>query len=801
MKILIGNIWYSTPEGSSIRITRSMSDPVPTCAVHFRDNTSAFNIIPMQEILVIDDQVYPNPTINYNKNPDLNPYNSIWTPSSPTGTTLSQASPGGLNIACVNVAAGTQPILQQRTDPTVAPILPAQTYTLSMYAQGTVGNSNIEIYLAIQWKDVNNVLISASTFTSSAPVPTTATRYTLQATAPANAYYANIQLGLVFTSSTNSGTITFTNTQFEPLWFSTLSYPTPFCGPNQTNCQQLPNNALWIRQYRKFAGFVNWTSPSDYHGNVRTIQVTAVGYAWLAGTIIGNDTFSSQTDKQIIQTLLSKYFLNAGTALCSTTNVVAGVTLSSMQLNWDDLRTAFDGLASSSTFYWTIDYYWAFIYAPGGYISMPIALICDNSSNPDMVTTYPAYNFRPENDFTQPGSNILVLGNGSNTAQVIDPSQVANLAAISGYSLPATTSWMRKINDSTLASVSDCTQRGMAELIQYDKMRSLYHLNANVELIAGEGIRVTSNTDGLNATMLLIQQVTAQWIGTSETFTDVWEYQADLGAVNRAATNMISRLFRRTNTNTAATAINTVTLAVLENVSVIDQVDSNSTYAIAVLSDSPLRYYRLGEPTGFSISTAYDWSGNTQNGTITGGVTLGSTGLIYNDPNTSYNLDGSSGYVSLPTTGLPTGAAAWSMECWIQMPNPLPSSGSGFKCTMSMGTVGVSNEIAFLYYRTTVQAFRIDVVSTTIQSSVVSAGGTYHVVATYNGTTLTLYLNGVSQGTATVTLNLVAGIAQIGNDNSGDFWTGAEQEVAYYGTALSAARVLAHYNIGKFGHS
>src|SRR5262249_53365690 len=154
-------------------------------------------------------------------------------------------------------------------------------------------------------------------------------------------------------------------------------------------------------------------SPGDYHGNVRTIQVSASGYAWLAGTIFGNDTFSSKTDLQIITTLLGKYFLSNGTAMCTTTNIIAGVTVSSLQLNWDDLRTAFDGLCGLSNYYWTIDYYWNFVYAPPGYLSMPIALICDNSSVPDMVTTFPAYNFKPDYDFTQPGSNILTLGSST----------------------------------------------------------------------------------------------------------------------------------------------------------------------------------------------------------------------------------------------------------------------------------------------------------------------------------------------------------------------------------------------------
>ena len=163
---------------------------------------------------------------------------------------------------------------------------------------------------------------------------------------------------------------------------------------------------------------------------------------------------------------------------------------------------------------------------------------------------------------------------------------------------------------------------------------------------------------------------------------------------------------------------------------------------------------------------------------------------------TAMKFDGTSGYISLPTTGLPTGAAAWSMECWCQMPNPLPTTGTGFNTTMSMGTPGVSNEFAYIYYRTTATAFRIDVVSTSIQSSVVVPGGIYHLVATYDGTTLKFFMNDILQGSATVTLNITASIAQIGNDNSGDFWAGVEQASAFYSTALSAAQVSNHFAAG-----
>jgi hypothetical protein len=809
MRIIIGNSYYSTPEGSSVRITRSISDPVPTCAVSFCDTTSALNIVAPQEILVLDEQVYPNPTINYLKNPNMNPDTSFWTIGTPAGITTSQVSGGGINITVNNAMNATNPITQQSTDASLVRFQAGEILVFSVYVQGSVGNTNVEAYMALQWFDVNNLPIFGqdTTFTSPAPVPTTLTRYSFQVTPPSTAFFARVQLGVVLTSNTNSGTITFTNAQLEPLWFPTMAYPTPFCGPNQANCQQLPNNPLWIRQYRKFAGFVTHVSLGGYHGNVRTVQVHAVGYAWLAGIIIGNDTFSGQADSTIISSLLSRYLTNSGTNLCSITNVVTGVTLSSYQLNWDDLRTAFDGLCGQSTFYWTIDYYWNFIYLPPGYISMPISLICDTSSQPDMVTTFPAYNFSSENDFTQPGSNILVLGNGSNTAQVIDPSQVANLGRISGYVFPSTTSWMRKVNDSTLASVSDCTQRGMAELIQYDNPRSLYHLTTNVELVAGESIRVTSKTDGLNQTTLLLQQVTAQWIGTSETLTDVWEYQADLGAVNRAATNIISRIFRQTQKNTSAPAISTTTLAVLETLGVVDTLDGNSSYAQAVLADSPAAYWRLGEPAGFGITSAYDWGGTTQTGTYTGGVTLGQAGALYNDSNTAVAFNGSTSYVSLPN-GIVASNHDFSIELWAFITS-FATDGGGIERRLFVANSDNINgfQLALQASNTALVFAANDSTGQVITSKLGWSLNTwYHLVGTWiAGTrTATLYVNGVAQvndgGASGYGMGSIATNIARRTDSTG-YFPGTLDEVAVYSTALSAARILAHYNIGTFGHA
>lgn len=812
MRCIIGNRYYSTIEGSSVHITRSVSDPVPTCTLNLSDVNSSLNPQEGQEVFVIDDQVYPNPTWNLWLNPSLNPY-TTFTGGINVGTSLSQNTGGGVIVTFPGAASGSQGGLVQLSGIGPMGLTIGQQYCFSVTTSGAPA-TNVECVLSVQWTDAAGNIVSTDTKTIN-PLLATSTRQSMLTTMPAGAVYANPRFYAQATASSNTSVITFTQVQFEPVWIPTLSYPTAWCGPNQTNCQQLPLG-YYIRQYRKFAGFVTHKHALDYHGNVRTWAINCVGYAWLMGTFLANDTFSSKTDAQIITSLLGKYVVNSsspnpnvlGLSLCTTTNVVTGISnISSKQYNWDDLRTAFDGLCGMSGFYWTIDYYWNFIYAPPGYYNQGIGLICDNSSTPDNVTTFPAYNFSAEGDFTQPGSTILVLGNGSNVAEVVDPAQIQNLGFTTGYFLPTGTSWMRKVNDSTLASTTDATTRGLEELLLYDFPRKIYHLTTNQELITGESVQLTSATENLSAATLLVQQVTANWIGTNETLDDYWEYKADLGATNRAATNMISRIFRTTQTGTSAPAIATTTEAIIENpiniVEAIATTSVSSNYLTTLQGDGPVAVYALNEITG---TIADDTGGNAYQGTLNGGITQGTTGLLVDaadSSKTAWTFNGSTGYVSLPTTLIPTGSGhAWSLEAWIKI-NSLPAS-NAFMAIVAIGTnANLQSAQIKLHNNGGTQRFLLSTFNGDIEAGTPATGTTYHMVGTYDGTSTRLYVNNsLIAGPTAFTVSLGTAYASIGADGASgsviDFFNGVIQYAAIYNVALSSTQISNHYHAGGF---
>ena len=78
----------------------------------------------------------------------------------------------------------------------------------------------------------------------------------------------------------------------------------------------------------------------------------------------------------------------------------------------------------------------------------------------------------------------------------------------------------------------------------------------------------------------------------------------------------------------------------------------------------------------------------------------------------------------------------------------------------------------------------------------VLAGQTYHVVATYDGATQRLYLNGNEVASAALSggASSTANALYLGSwGGAGEFFKGTIDDAAVYGAALSAAQVGAHY--------
>jgi hypothetical protein len=215
-----------------------------------------------------------------------------------------------------------------------------------------------------------------------------------------------------------------------------------------------------------------------------------------------------------------------------------------------------------------------------------------------------------------------------------------------------------------------------------------------------------------------------------------------------------------------------------------------SAYGRAVAGDRPLGWWRLGDASG--SAAAVDQTG-ANNGLYRGGVTLGQTGLLSQDPDKASAFNGSTGFVNVPALAAYNLTRAITLEAWIK-PTSLPASGA-FRSVM---TKAESYSLQFNGPRlefTIIQSGTRRRLQT--PSGVIVAGGTYHVVGTFDGTTQRLYVNGTQVASAALSgaASTSSAPIAIGSwDGRQEFFNGTIDEPAVYGTVLSAAQVRAHYD-------
>lgn len=216
-------------------------------------------------------------------------------------------------------------------------------------------------------------------------------------------------------------------------------------------------------------------------------------------------------------------------------------------------------------------------------------------------------------------------------------------------------------------------------------------------------------------------------------------------------------------------------------------------YPAEVMADAPLGYWRLGEASG---SVAADTSGNGHQGTYFGGVTYGVTGAVDTSSDTAVTLDGTSGYASVPSTGLTLGTGPATMECWAS----ITSGYSGNPRMLAFGA-NIAWELFLDGANRHLNIFNFN-------GGVTDTGFTfafdtlYHVVLTVDASNIIVYIDGAvvfnpAFSSAASNSGMALYIGQSGN--AADWWKGTLDEVAIYGTALSPTRVSAHYAASQAG--
>jgi hypothetical protein len=223
-------------------------------------------------------------------------------------------------------------------------------------------------------------------------------------------------------------------------------------------------------------------------------------------------------------------------------------------------------------------------------------------------------------------------------------------------------------------------------------------------------------------------------------------------------------------------------------------------YAQVIKGDTPASYWRLGELT--TGSSAADAVG-TVTGTYNGGSILGVPGAVQGDNDTCVYFNGT-GYVGMGNTYIMGGTSAFSIEAWVQLQafgSNLVAFIAGNYWSNGSGDQGwglsIQNNGLIEFFRILNGTYQGP--STAVNT--MPLGQWVHLVGTYDGATMTLYMNGQSVGSAASTQSVSTtgnGFRIASNNGGSNMWNGMIDEVAVYNYALTAAKVLAHYQAARF---
>ncbi len=218
------------------------------------------------------------------------------------------------------------------------------------------------------------------------------------------------------------------------------------------------------------------------------------------------------------------------------------------------------------------------------------------------------------------------------------------------------------------------------------------------------------------------------------------------------------------------------------------------SYSARVLGRTSLpNYWRLGETSG---TTALASKG-TVNGTYANGVVLGATGAILNDTNKAALFDGSNDRVTLPaiTTVTNFTIEGWSYITSTANPNGNNAmyAGSGNVRLLVRGGGGTSGIYAGVTLGGVEYALQPNVAQSNLNTWV-------HWALVRNGSTLTLYRNGVQIGQLTTlpaaTTANISGNIGVEKTTLAYSYGGRIDEIALYNAALTATEISGDYSAG-----
>jgi len=211
-------------------------------------------------------------------------------------------------------------------------------------------------------------------------------------------------------------------------------------------------------------------------------------------------------------------------------------------------------------------------------------------------------------------------------------------------------------------------------------------------------------------------------------------------------------------------------------------------YAAAVLTDHPVSYWRLGESVG--SATATDRAGSNDGG-YRGAVALEAAGALEGD--TAARFYGSGGFVRVADDPV-LNPLELSVEAWVN-----PDSLSDYAAVVTKSTNTSFDDGYGLMAYDGKLVFYINSLTSRVEASI-PTGRFSHVVGTYDGRRLSIYVDGqlAEQLVLDATIQHSSEALEIGRggQESSYGWDGTIDEVALYDRVLTPREVATHHEAG-----
>ena len=235
----------------------------------------------------------------------------------------------------------------------------------------------------------------------------------------------------------------------------------------------------------------------------------------------------------------------------------------------------------------------------------------------------------------------------------------------------------------------------------------------------------------------------------------------------------------------------------------------SSAYREAVMADGPLAYWRMGVTTGLTVP---DETSHLNDFILQGpkdAYALGVEGAIAGDGDTAIRFDGIAGNARAtnPRAFDFAGKAPFTIELWAKRETLDHGFHYQHMLTESQGSTG--NRTGFDLYvlpepsagekeQTSFQYNALGAESAGF-APLVAPGRWAHYVAAFDGTNITLYVDGTADTARPISGPLTLTTAQliVGGAEGDNYFPGAIDEVAIYDKALTNTRIALHRSLGR----